>query len=127
MCFPLRKALKNYTKSFEIKIINKNEPIIQLNSTIDSIASLLKKQLNEMKGIIYIETLKLTFKKTTVDADKNEPKMTFKTAYFNSKAKTIITENEINQSIQTSNQEILNAISVWLSEGSGWTVESVDD
>ena len=28
--FPLRKALKNYTKSFGIKIINKNEPIIQL-------------------------------------------------------------------------------------------------
>ena len=35
--FPLRKALKNYTKSFGIKIINKNEPIIQLNSTIDSV------------------------------------------------------------------------------------------
>ena len=56
------------------KIINKNEPIIQLNSTIDIVTSLLKKQLNEMKGIKYIETLKLTFKKTTIDADKNEPK-----------------------------------------------------
>ena len=49
---PLRKALKNFTKSFGIKIISKNEPIIQLNSTIDSVASLLKEQLNEMKGII---------------------------------------------------------------------------
>ena len=65
--------------------------------------------------------------KTTVDADKNEPKMTFKTAYFNSKAKTVINENEINESIQTSNQEILNGIAVWLSEGSGWTLESIDD
>ena len=61
-----------------------------------------------MKGIKYIETLKLTFKKTTVDADKNKPKMIFKTAYFNSKAKTIINKHEINRSIQTSNQEILN-------------------
>ena len=59
--FPLRKALKNYTKSFGIKIVVKNEPIIQLNSTIDSVASLLKKQFNEMKGIKQIETLKLTF------------------------------------------------------------------
>ena len=83
--FPLRKTLKIYTKSFGIKIINKNEPIIQLNSTIDSVASLLKKQLNEMKGIKYIDTLKLTFKKTTIDADKNEPKMIFTTAYFNRK------------------------------------------
>ena len=31
--FPFRKALKNYTRSFGIKTINKNEPIIQLNST----------------------------------------------------------------------------------------------
>ena len=57
-----------------------------------------------MKRIKHIKTLKLTFKKTTVNADKNEPKIIFKTAYFNSKAKTIINENEINESIQTSNQ-----------------------
>ena len=45
--FPLRKALKNYTKSFGINIIwNKNDPLIQLNSIIDSVAFLLKKQLN---------------------------------------------------------------------------------
>ena len=68
-----------------------------------------------MKGIKHIKTLKLTFKKTTVNADKNEPKIIFKTAYFNSKAKTIINENEINESIQTSNQEIFNGIAVWLS------------
>ena len=66
--YPLRKALKNYTKSFGIRIIDKNEPIIQLNSNTDSVASLLKRQLNEMKGNKYIETLKLTFKKKTVDA-----------------------------------------------------------
>ena len=62
---------------------NKNDPLIQLNSTIDSVASLLNKQLNEMKGIKDIETLKLTIKETTIDADKNEPKMIFKTAHFN--------------------------------------------
>ena len=41
--------------------------------------------------------------------------MILKTAYFNSKAKMIINEderNEINESIQTSNQEILNGILV---------------
>ena len=69
--FPFRKALKNYTKIFGIKIINKNDPLIQLIRTIDSVASFLKKQLNEVKGIKHIEALKLTFKKTTVDAYKN--------------------------------------------------------
>ena len=85
--FPLRKALKNYTKLFEIKIIDKRDPLIQPNRTTDSAASLLKKELNEMKGIKHIDTLKLTFKKTSVDADKNKPKMIFKTAYFNCKSK----------------------------------------
>ena len=80
-----------------------------------------------MKGIKHIEILRLTFKKTTVDSDKNEPKMIFKMAYFNSKAKTIINENEINESIQMSNQEMLNGIEVCLSKGSEWTVESIDD
>ena len=76
--FPLRKSLKNYTKSFGIKITNKIDPLIQLNNTIDSVPSLLKKQLNEMKGIKHVETLELTFKRTNIDADKNEPKMIFK-------------------------------------------------
>ena len=53
--------------------------------------------------------------------------MIFKTAYFNSNAKAIINENEIIESIQTSNQEISNGITVWLSEGSGWTVESINE
>ena len=72
---------------------------MQFNSTIDSVVSLLKKQLNEMKGIKHIETLELTFKKTTVDADKNEIKLIFKTAHFNSKAKIIINQSEITESI----------------------------
>ena len=59
------------------KLLNENEPIIQLNIIIDNAASLLKEQLNEMKGIKHIETLKLTFKKTSVDADKKEPKVIF--------------------------------------------------
>ena len=110
-----------------IKIINNNDSLIQLNSTINSVVSLLKKQLNKFQRIKNIKTLKLTFKKTTIDTDKNEPKMIFKTAYFNSKAKTISNENEINESIQTSNEEILNGIAIWLSEGSGWTVQSSDE
>ena len=52
-----------------------SEVVINLNSTIDSVASL--------EGIKHIETLELTFEKATVDADKNEPKTISKTAYFN--------------------------------------------
>ena len=81
---------------------------------------MLNKQLDEMKGIKHIETLKVTFKKTIVN--DNETKITLKTAHFNSKAKTIISANKINERVETSKQEILSIIDVWLSEGSGWTV-----
>ena len=119
--------MKNYTKSFGIKIVGKNDPIIQLNKTIKGVEFLLKDQLNVMKGIKYIETLKLTLKKTTIDADKKYTITKSKTAYFNSKVKTLINKGEVNESIHTSSQEISNGIPVWFSKGSGWTVESVDD
>ena len=65
-----------------------------------------------MKGFKHIETLKLAFQKTAIDADKKEPKMIFKTAYFNGKVKTLIIQSKIIESIQTSDQEILNGIAV---------------
>ena len=67
---------KSSEKLYKINIIQ-NEPMTQLNSTIDSAASLLKGQLNEMKGIKYTGTLKLTFKKTTIDANKKDTITTF--------------------------------------------------
>ncbi|XP_068680645.1 uncharacterized protein [Montipora foliosa] len=51
----------------------------------------------------------------------------YKTAYFNSPAQTIINNTEIDKSLEVSKQGILNKIAVWISEGSGWTVESVEN
>ena len=66
--------------------INKNYPLIQLNSTMYIVEHNLNKQLDAIKGIKHIETLKVTFNKTIFS--NNESKTTLKTAYFNSNAKT---------------------------------------
>ena len=50
-----------------------------------------------------------------------------KTAYFNSKAKTITNTNEIESELYASQQEILGIIEVWMSVGSGWTIDRVDN
>ena len=50
-----------------------------------------------------------------------------KTAYFNSDTEAVINDNEIVKSLQYSKERILNTISVWISEGSGWTVKSVNN
>ena len=50
----------------------------------------------------------------------------YTTAYFNSKAKTITNANEIGSELSISQQEILNTIDIWVSEGSGWTIDKID-
>ena len=74
-----------------------------------------------MKGIKLIETLKITFSKMTGDD------IIVKKAYFNSKPQTIINNLDIAESLQSSKQHILNFVAQWVSEGSGWTIKSVDN
>ena len=111
----IQEALKNSTKSFAVDIVDNKDPLHQLTETKKVIEHYLIKELYELKGSKYIETLKITFEKQLGN------KTTRKTAYFNSKTKTLI-----NEVIQTSRQELTKAIGQWISEGSGWTIKSVD-
>ena len=117
----IQKALKNSTKSFAVDIVDNKDPLHQLTETKNVIEHYLNKELGELKGFKYIETLKMTFEKQLGN------KTTIKTAYFNSMTTTIINKNEINEVLQTSRQELMKAIGQWISEGSGWTIKSVDD
>ena len=114
------KALKGYTKSFEINIKNNKDPLAQMQNTRKAIEHRVITLLNEMKGFKYVETLKVTFEKISAD------EIVEKSAYFNSTPQTIINQMEIADSLQSSKQQILNKIAQWISEGSGWTIKSVD-
>ena len=116
----IQKALKNSTKSFAVDIVDNEDPLHQLTETKKVIEHYLNKELGELKGFKYIETLKMTFEKQLGD------EIITKTVYFNGRARTIINENEIDESLQLSRQEIMKTIGQWLSEGSGWTVKTVD-
>ena len=113
-------ALKGYTKSYEIYIKNKKDPLIQLQNTRKAIEYFVNKQLNEMKGLKYIETLNVVFSKMS------DGEITTKKAYFNSTPQTITNYIDIVKSTQLSKQQILNKVAQWISEGSGWTVQSVN-
>ena len=60
-----KKAMKGYTKSYEISIKNIKDPLLQLQKTRDATAHHIKNTLTSMKGIKFIETIKVTFTKTT--------------------------------------------------------------
>ena len=113
-------ALKGHTVSYQIEIKNNKDPSIQLNDTRLAIETKLNSQLDEMKGLKYVESIKVSFEKQTGISPVS------KQAYFNSTAQQIINPIEISNALQLSKQQILNKIAQWISEGSGWTISSVD-
>ena len=72
--------MKGYTKSFEISIENNKDPQEQLQYTRKAVKDHIIEMLPEMKGLKYVETLKVTFTKIS------DSKTVNKTGYFNSKA-----------------------------------------
>ena len=114
------KALRGYTSSYIISIKHNKDPLLQLQNTRLAIGHHIKKALSAMKGIKFNETLKVTFWKPQDDG------WIYKSAYFNSKPQTIINDITINEALQLTKQQILNFIAQWISEGSGWTLQSVD-
>ena len=117
----VNNALKGYSKSFEIGIKHNKDPLVQLQSTRKALEHHIISILTSMKGLKFIETLRVTFTKTS------DSEIVHKTAYFNGAAQTIINNPEVTESLQSSQQQILNKIAQWVSEGSGWTIQSVDN
>ena len=75
-----------------------------------------------MKGLKFAETLRVTFEKETGSEER-----VIKTAYFNSQPQTITNDTQIEPALSSSKQEILNNIAVRILEGSGWTIESINN
>ena len=74
--------------------------------------------LNETKGFKYQITVKVLLKKY-----KHNGKIEFEPVYFNSLRKTVINHTF---RLESSFQEILYMIDVWINNGSGWAVESIE-
>ena len=91
--------------------------MVQLQSTREGIEKKIKKLLRRSRGLKIVEKLKVTFEKTT-----SKDETIIKTAYFNCNTFTIT-----NEELQLSKQQIINKIAQWISEGSGWSIESVDN
>ena len=58
---------------------------------------------------------------------ETEDGVIYREPYFNSKSKTITHPNMINDLTREAEEEILNNISDWISEGSQWVIELILD
>ena len=114
------RAMRGFTRSYEIGLTNRQDPLIQLQNTRSVIKNNLLKVLNEMKGLKFNEMLKITFEKHKGDELIEEE------AYLIAKTQTLTNELEITNLLQITQQQIVNKIQRWISKGSGWIIKSVD-
>ena len=112
------QAFRGYAMSYKVEIIEKKDPIVQLEGSKSSIKDLFNYFLNETKGFKYQITLKVVLKKY-----KPNGEIEFRPVYFNSLTKTVINHRF---RLESSFQEILYMIDIWINNGSGWNVESIE-
>lgn len=78
---------------------------------------------NIQGGFKFFVTVKVNFEKLSIQ--DGEQYYTFKDAYFNSNAITILNANERNAALNEATEQILNKVAEWISEASGWVIELV--
>ena len=123
----LNHALKGHAKSYGIELQDNLNPLNHFTKTKALVESHLENLLKDMKGFKFIETLEVTFEKDTINSKTGKHVSIYKTAFFNGKAKTITKANAIEPKLSMSRQEILNVIDKWVSEGSGWVIDSINN
>ena len=79
------QAFRGYAMSYKVEIIERKDPIVQLEASKSSIKDLFSDLLNETKGFKNQITVKVLLKKYKLDGETE-----FAPVYFNSMTKTVI-------------------------------------
>ena len=112
------QAFKGYAMSYKVEIIEKIDPILQLEASKLSIKNLFSDLLNEIKGFKYQISVKSLLKKYKLNEE-----IEFAPVCFNSTTKRVINHRF---RLEDSFQDILYLIDNWINEASGWIVESIE-
>ena len=113
------QAFSGYTMSYKVEIVERKDPIVELEASKLSIKNLFSNLINEMKGFKYQETVKVLLKNISLINGKIE----FTPVCFNSLSELVINHRyKLNKSFQ----EILYRIDAWINKGSGWIVELIE-
>ena len=103
--------------SYKVEIVERKDPIVQLDASKLSIKNLFSDLLNEAKGFKYQITVESLLKKY-----KHNGEIEFRPVFSNSVTKTVT--NDIFR-LENSFQEILYMTDVWINDGSRWIIESI--
>ena len=109
------RAFRGYSISYKVELVEKKDPIKQLEASKSSIKDLFSDLLNETKGFKYQITLKVVLKKY-----KANHEIEFGPVFFGSTSKTLMNHKF---SLKNDFPQILYSIDNWINEGYGWIVE----
>ena len=111
------QAFSGYARSYKGEIVERKDPIVQLEASKLSIKNLFSNLVNEIKDIKYQITAKVLLKKY-----KPNGEIEFTPVYFNSLTKLVINHrHKLNKSFQE-----IYRIDAWINERSVWIVESIE-
>ena len=96
------QAFRGYAMSYKVEIVERKDPIVQLEASKLSIKDLFNNLLNQTKAFKYQITVKVLLKKYKLDGE-----IEFAPIYFNSLTKTVINHRF---KLENSFQEILYMI-----------------
>ena len=102
-------------------MIDRKDPLTQLNSSKISIKDLFRILLHEMNGFKYLICMNITLRKDKLNNDSE-----YASVYFNSCIKTVI-NHDFEDSIDRCFEEMLFRIDNWISGGSGWVVHRINN
>ena len=111
------QAFSGYARSYKVEIVERKDPIVQLEASKLSTKNLFSSLINKIKGSKYQITLKVLLKKYKINGE-----IEFTPVCFNSQKKLVINPR---YKLNISFQEILYRIDAWINEGSGWIVKSI--
>ena len=111
------RVFRGYAMSYKVGIIERKDPINQLEASKWSIKDLFNDLLNETKGFKYQITLKVLLKKYKTDREIESRPVSF----------NLTTKTVINHRFRIENyfQEISHLIDNWTNERSTWIAESI--
>ena len=105
-------------RTYEVEAIDKkslhDSPILSKRS----IKNLFNDLFREKQGFKYILTTRITLKKRI-----NDNETLYRTVQSNSEVKTVINQRYHLNSLF---EKVTNLLDLWISEGSGWTIEQID-
>ena len=110
-------AFREYAMSYKVEIIEKKDPIKQLEASKSSIKDLFSNLLNETTGLKCQIMLKIMLEKF-----KPSGEIEFIPVYFDSTKKTVISDKFSPENVF---QDIFYRTDNWINEGSGWIVELI--